>query len=278
MIDTHFHCWRRADVNQAGILAAPYLQHDFSFADLEAAWEGLPVEGAVEVQVNDFTDGTVEARYVEAVAQRHPKLRAHVAWARLESPGVAAELDALQRIRLVRGVRRTCQIESAPDFCAHPDYVRGVRLLGERGLLCEICVRLEQVRSVPRLAREAPETQVVLQHMGKPDVTKAPPAYWMRAVEELGKLENVTCKLSVAVHSESDPPYDPDRLAPFVEHLVDCFGWDRLQFGSNWPVSTSVIGYRDWVETLREILGAHGGDHSRLERVFGENARLLYRL
>ncbi len=277
MIDTHFHCWRREEAKQRGILAASYLQRDFSFDELLSV-AGPELEAAVEVQVNDFADGVVEAKYIDSVAAQHPRLGAHIAWAQLESPEVARELDALQALAIVRGVRRTCQIEADPDFCARPEYIRGAQLLGERGLLCEICVRLEQVAAVPRLAREAPQTQIVLEHLGKPDLAQPPTAVWLRAIEQLGRLPNVTCKLSVVVHGDADEPYRAERVAPFVTHAVDCLGWHRVMFGGNWPVATAVVGYAEWVGMLEQILRGHGGDAGRLERVFGENARTLYRL
>jgi L-fuconolactonase len=270
VIDSHFHCWRRADAKQAGILAAPYLQRDVSFADLEEA-AGGELEAAVEIQVNDFCDGIIEARYIEDEAAAHPRLGAHIAWAQLESPDLTRQLNALQQIPTVRGIRRTCQIEHDPEFCARPDYIRGARELGKRGLLCEICVRLDQIAAVPRLAREAPETQIVLQHLGKPDVTHPPATQWLKAIEELGRLPNVTCKLSVIVHSDLDQPYRTERLAPFVTHAVECFGSDRVMYGSNWPVSTAVVGYTAWVAMLGEMLGDN-------DVVFAENARRLYRL
>jgi predicted TIM-barrel fold metal-dependent hydrolase len=43
-------------------------------------------------------------------------------------------------------------------------------------------------------------------------------------------------------------------------------------------VATAVVGYREWVEMLQVILVGHGGDHGRLEAVFTENARRLYKL
>lgn len=270
MIDAHFHCWRRAEAKQSGILASPYLQRDFSFADLEQA-AGEELEAAVEIQVNDFVDGTAEARYIEGEAAAHRRLRAHIAWAQLESPELPHELDALQEIPIVRGIRRTCQIERDPEFCARPEYINGARELGERGLLCEICVRLEQIAAVQRLAREAPETQIVLQHLGKPDVSRPPTSQWLKAIEELGACPNVTCKLSVVVHSDHDEHYETERLAPFVMHAFDCFGLDRVMYASNWPVSTAVVGYSEWVAMLREMLGEN-------DAVFAANARKLYRL
>ncbi|HSR26566.1 MAG TPA: hypothetical protein VLW53_23640 [Candidatus Eisenbacteria bacterium] len=42
-------------------------------------------------------------------------------------------------------------------------------------------------------------------------------------------------------------------------------------FGSNWPVSTAVIGYREWVALLRELVGDD-------ERIWSGTARRVYGL
>lgn len=268
MIDSHFHLWRHAGVGRAGILAAPYLQRDVRWTDVADAWAGLPIEAGVDVQVEDFADGTVEARFVAGEADP-ARLVGIVAWARLEAPDVARELDRLRALPAVRAVRRTCQIEADPGFCCRPQYVRGVRLLGTLGLACDVCVRLEQVAAVPRLARACPETTIVLEHLGKPDLGRPPAAHWLRAVEEMGRLPNVVAKLSVTVHAADDPPLRADSVGPFVRHLLDCLGPDRLMFGSNWPVAEAVIGYAAWVSMLRDLVGED-------PRIWSETARRVY--
>jgi L-fuconolactonase len=270
VIDTHFHLWRRGEAQQTGVLAAPYLQRDVRWSDFVAAWEGLAVEQAVAVQVNDFVDGIVEAGFITGEADPR-RLGAIVAWARLEDPGVGVELERLRALPAVRAVRRTCQIEADLEFCVRPEYARGVRLLGELGLAGDVCVRLDQVRALPRLARACPETTVVLEHLGKPDLSRPPAAYWLRAVDELGSLANVAAKLSVVVHRADDPPLSAEVAAPFVRHLLDCLGPDRLMFGSNWPVSTAVIDYRGWIELVRELVGDD-------ERIWSDTARRVYGL
>jgi L-fuconolactonase len=278
MIDTHFHLWHRADAPQRGILATAYLQRDFTWEDFRTAWDGLPVERCVEVQVVDFADPATEARFVSEIAERDGRLSGYIGWARLESAQAAADIEALVAFPLARGVRRTLQIEADPRFALSEGYQRGARLLGERALLCELCVRHEQIESVPGLVRSCPDTEFVLQHIGKPDLSRPPSTGWLRSIEELGALPNVACKLSAVVHSDNDPRHRVEVLAPFVRHLVDCFGWERLLFGSNWPVATAVVGYREWVEMLEAILPECGGDHAALEAVFTENARRLYKL
>jgi len=268
VIDSHFHLWRHAGAGRAGILAAPYLQRDVLWSDFRDAWAGLPVEAAVNVQVDDFADGTVEACFVAGEADP-ARLMGIVAWAPLEAPDVARELHRLRELRAVRAVRRTCQIEADPEFCCRPDYERGARLLGTLGLACDVCVRLEQVAAVPRLARACPETTIVLEHLGKPDLGRPPAAYWLHAVEELGRLPNVAAKLSVTVHAADDPPLRAESVAPFVLHLLDCLGPDRLMFGSNWPVAEAVIGYAAWVSMLRDLVGED-------PRIWSGTARRVY--
>jgi L-fuconolactonase len=276
VIDTHIHLWRRAEAKQSGILARPYLQRDFLWADYARAWGGERVERAVQVQVNDFTDPLWEAAFAAGVAESEPGLGAYVTWAAVEQPYLDDELDDVEPLQLVRGVRRTCQFESDPEFCATDAYIRGARRLGERDLLCEICVRLEQIAALPRLVRACPETVFVLQHIGKPDLRRPPEPVWLQALEELGALPNVHCKLSVVVHSDTDPRYDPEALAPYLRHVVECLGWRRLMYGSNWPVAEAVVGFPEWAGMLRGILAELPG--ANLDAVFAENARRLYRL
>ncbi len=276
MIDTHIHLWRRAEAKQSGILARPYLQRDFLWADYARAWGGERVERAVQVQVNDFTDPLWEAAFAAGMAESEPRLGAYVTWAAVEQPYLDDELDDVEPLQLVRGVRRTCQFEPDPEFCASDAYIRGSRRLGERDLLCEICVRLEQIAALPRLVRACPETVFVLQHIGKPDLRRPPEPVWLEALEELGALPNVHAKLSVVVHSDTDPPYDAEALAPYLRHVVECLGWRRVMYGSNWPVAEAVVGFPEWAGMLRGILAEVPG--ANLDAVFAENARRLYRL
>jgi len=271
VIDTHIHLWRRADAKQSGILARPYLQRDFLWEDYRGAWGGEQVEQAVQVQVNDFVDPLWEAAFAAGVAESQPGLGAYVSWAGLEQPYLDDELDDLEPLHLVRGVRRTCQYEKDPEFCASEAYVQGARRLGERGLLCEICVRRTQIVALPRLVRACPDTVFVLQHLGKPDLGAPPAPEWLRAIEELGSLPNVHCKLSPVVHTDRDPRFTAELLAPFVNKVVECFGRERVLYGSNWPVAEAVVGFAEWAGIVRELVGAD-------DAVFAGNARRLYRL
>jgi L-fuconolactonase len=78
------------------------------------------------------------------------------------------------------------------------------------------------------------------------------------------------------VHTERDPPLTRALAEPIVSEVVEAFGWDRVMFGSNWPVATAVIGYRDWVEMLNQVFSRSPSRH--LDSLFGETARRVYRI
>jgi predicted TIM-barrel fold metal-dependent hydrolase len=74
---------------------------------------------------------------------------------------------------------------------------------------------------------------------------------------------------------------DPERwtaedLRPFVEHTIASFGWDRVLFGSDWPVCTLSASYQQWVEALQSITQKAGELNQR--KLFCENAIRVYRL
>ena len=62
-------------------------------------------------------------------------------------------------------------------------------------------------------------------------------------MRELAGHKNVYCKLSGMITEADHRNWTPDHLRPYVEHVVECFGFDRVMFGSDWPVAELSGGY-----------------------------------
>jgi L-fuconolactonase len=70
--------------------------------------------------------------------------------------------------------------------------------------------------------------------------------------------------------------YDPRRPRPYIAHAIDCFGFERVMFGSDWPVSELATSYRRWVDLVdRVVTGASDCERRRLNH---DNAIAFYRL
>jgi L-fuconolactonase len=278
IIDTHVHWWDPAVVplpwlDQVRPLARPFLP-----ADLRQAATGLALERVVFVEC-DVAPGRHldEARWIASLAAREPLLGAIVAHAPLER-GAAAEADlvALTAMPEVRGVRRLLQGEADDAFCLRPAFVDGVRRLPAHGFHFEICVYHRQLGAAVELVRRCPEVRFVLDHVGKPGIREGLLEPWRAQIRELAALPNVVCKLSGLVTEADHVAWTEDQLRPYIDHVVACFGFERLMFGSDWPVATLAADYRRWVETLDRALAGTG--EADLRRLYRDNAVAWYRL
>ena len=72
------------------------------------------------------------------------------------------------------------------------------------------------------------------------------------------------------------PEWDVETLRPWVEHTIDAFGWDRVVWGSDWPVCTLGGGLTAWLAATRALVA--GASEAERELLFSANARALWGL
>ena len=63
---------------------------------------------------------------------------------------------------------------------------------------------------------------------------------------------------------------------PFVEHAISAFGWDRVVWGSDWPVCTLTADLGRWVAATHALLA--GASESEKTKLLSANAERIYRL
>jgi L-fuconolactonase len=80
----------------------------------------------------------------------------------------------------------------------------------------------------------------------------------------LGRCTNAYCKVG-DFSLPAGPLADEDRCDDILAHVVQCFGDNRLVYGSNWPVSGLQQGYGDVLTRLRATARRIGLDTERLE-------------
>jgi L-fuconolactonase len=218
-----------------------------------------------------------ETRWATELAGRDAGMAGIVASLPLElGGGIVPDLDDLCANPLVRGVRRLFENHPDPDFCLRPGFKTGLDLLTERGLPFDICVRAHQLESVVTMVSRAPDQAFVLDHMGKPKIGDGDSSSWRAHIAALAEHGNVACKVSGLV-TETNPDLPlRDQLAPYVEHVLDCFGYDRVLFGSDWHIVELVCSWRAWRDLVAGLVADASPDDRR--RLFQDNARRIYRI
>ena len=236
------------------------------------------MDGIIFVEVDAAPgDRLKEAEWVTDLARRDGRIKAIVAAAPLElGEAVRPDLERLAALPLVRGIRRLIQSEPDLEFCLRPNFVTGVKLLAAYDLSFDICVYHHQLGSALELVRRCGQIRFVLDHVGKPDVRTGSMNPWSSHIRELAALPNVWCKLSGMATEADHKFWSRDDLRPYIDHVVESFGFGRLMFGGDWPVSTLATDYPRWVETL--LWATASCTEQERRRLFRETAAEFYRL
>lgn len=278
IVDTHVHFWDPQHLRYAWLDALPELNRPFLPSDWAQAVGSLPIEKFIFVEgACESAQSLQEVRWIAEAAANEPRLAGIVAHAPLEKgSGVVKILEELARQPLVKGIRRILQGESDPEFCLQPSFVEGVQLLARFDFSFDVCIAAHQMPAVIELVRRCPQVRFLLDHLGKPAIREQRVEPWRGHLAELARLPNAWCKISGLVTEADHQAWNAADLAPYLEHALDCFGFDRVVFGGDWPVCTLATQYRRWVDTLLELLA--GTPTTELTKLFHSNAERCYRL
>ncbi|MYB93716.1 amidohydrolase family protein [Candidatus Poribacteria bacterium] len=278
IVDTHVHLWHPKQLRYPWLTEVPALNRSYLLKDYIAACGALEIESIVFVQCDTHPDdGLKETAWVTDLATRvEPRIQGIVAWAPLEEGArVAPFVEKLAENRLVKGIRRLIQSESV-DFCVQPNFVSGVKVLSRYGLSFDLCIFHPQLANAIRLVEQCPHVQFILDHIGKPDIKNQLFDPWKQEIETLAGFPNVHCKISGLVTEADLEKWTPAELQPYIQHVISCFGFDRVIYGSDWPVSTQASDYPRWVQTLKDAVS--GCSSEALRNLFRDNAIKFYRL
>ncbi|MBW3623013.1 MAG: amidohydrolase family protein [Armatimonadetes bacterium] len=279
IVDTHQHLW---DLNRFTLPWLPLdgpLTRSHTMADYLEAALGLPLTKTVYMEVAVTpSQQREEAAYVLDLCRRDDNpMAGAVIGGDPASPDFEAYLNATAQDHHVKGVRHSLPTDPAGDpRCLREEYLRGLRMLGERGLSFDLLTSSSSLPVAAQVARACPDTRFILDHCGNPDVQATDRSEWQRGIEELAAEPHVLCKISGIVASARPGAWSAEDLEPFVTHCADAFGRDRIVFGSDWPVCTRTASLREWVEALTEIVS--GWSESDRRKLFYENAVRYYRL
>ncbi len=274
-IDTHQHLWDLQQFPYSWCAGLPALNRSFLLADYQAAARASGIEKTVFMECDvDEPNALAEATHIQSLADRHPLIAGLVAGARPERPDFPQHLAALLQLPKLRGIRRVLHV--VPDAVSQSDlFVANLRQLEPHGLTFDLCLLARQLPLGLRLARECPGVQFVLDHCGVPDIKGKAFDPWRAHLAELAALPNVVCKISGIV-AYADPHWTVADLRPWVDHVVACFGWDRLVWGGDWPVCTLAASLAQWVGASDDLFATASPEQR--EKVFYKNAESIYRV
>ncbi|HEV8484947.1 MAG TPA: amidohydrolase [Blastocatellia bacterium] len=276
IIDTHQHLWDLDLFSYSWCAGIPELNRSFRMADYLEATRGLEIYKTVFVEPDvDEPFMLDETRFIARLAEEDNLLEGVVATGRPEQPDFKAYIDQIARHPKLKGIRRVLHVQP-DDLSESPLFIDNIRSLEEHGLSFDICVLSRQLPKAISLINHCPGVSFILDHCGNPLVKEREMEPWRRYLKEIASFSNVVCKVSGIVVNADRRNWTAEDLRPYVEYVIEVFGWDRVMFGSDWPVCTLAASYRQWVEALKTLTEGEGESNQR--KLFGENAERIYRL
>lgn len=278
LIDPHIHLWDTQHLDYPWLTNVPVINRNFLLSDYDLATEGTAVEAMVFVQCEcDPRQYREELSWVQGLADGDSRLRGIVPWAPLERGGaVGAALEEIAADKRVKGVRRIIEFEDDPTFCEGAGFIRGVQLLGEVGLHCELTVAPEHFPSVMKLVSGASGTRFILDHVGSPRIASGQLQPWKDYIEAFAKSGPHFCKFSNFVCNANLDTWTIDDIRPFAEVVLEAFGPERLIWASDWPHCLRAASWNEVLQLADQLTSHLGATERRL--IFHDNAMRFYDL
>ncbi len=278
VIDSHIHLLDQKRFAYSWANGAPALKRDWTAEDLAACARPYTTEGFVFVEVDvDMPQYLDEARWAQSLADGDRRVMGVVACLPLErGKAIEAEIAAVAALPAMRGVRRLIQNQPDPFYVLQPGFLEALKLLPKYGLSFDICIFHHQLPNTLEMVRRCPEVAFVLDHIAKPAIRDGLTDPWREQIRELASHGNVVCKLSGLATEAEHKAWRREQLRPYIDHVVECFGVDRILYGGDWPVSELAGPYLSWLETLDWATSGFSPREKR--KLFRDNAIKAYRL
>jgi L-fuconolactonase len=274
VVDSHHHFW---DLSRFSYPWMPggdsVLRRSYLPADLAPLLKQCGVDKTVIVQAHQSVE---ETKWLLEIARQAPFVAGVVGWVDLTDPAVGHTLDELQQDPHFKGVRHIWHDEPQDDWLARSSAVRGLKEVASRGLTYDFLVRPRHLKFVLPIMDRVPDLRAVIDHIAKPDILHREVEPWLSSLRRVASIPGMMCKVSGMVTEADHHGWTHEDLKPYIAHVLGMFGWDRLMYGSDWPVCLLAGTYPKVIEATRSGL-ASLRPHEKAA-VFGGNAVRFYGL
>jgi L-fuconolactonase len=273
VVDSHHHFWDLDRFDYPWMGEGSPLAVNFGPDELRPLIAAAGVDYTVIVQAAQSVE---ETRWLLEIAENTGFVAGVVGWVDLTDRNVGDTLDDLSQSPYFKGVRHIWEGEDDPSWLYTSGAVNGLKEVERRGLCYDFLVKPPNLPYVTRVMKEVPRLRAVIDHIAKPLIKDGVFQPWLDEMRKIASINGMRCKVSGMVTEADSDSWKPDDLRPYVHHILGMFGYDRLMFGTDWPVCTLAASYEKVTTTTMDILGSL--QPREKDAVFGGVAMDFYRL
>ena len=275
LLDTHQHLVYRDVANYSWAKDIPPLATDnFTVENYLKLTEGLGIGGTLFMETGvDDPDYQNEAKYVQKLSDNpNNGIKGLIVSIRPEDDSFDAWFNETLQMN-VSGYRRILHV--MPDETSQTQTFRdNVKKIGKAGKPFDICYLPTQLSIAYDFAKDCQEVNLVLNHCGVPSIAAGEIDQWGKDIKKLAELPNVFCKLSGLMAYCAPGTSSQETIQPYVDHVIETFGPNRMVWGSDWPVVNLGKGIQEWISVTRNILSKLSD--SEAEAIANANAQKIY--
>lgn len=250
------------------------IRRDFLAPEMKQAFSEGGISGSIVVQARQML---AETEWLLGLAGVNPELRGVVGWVPLCEAAGEPHLERFASDETLVGVRHVVHDEPDDNFILRADFNEGIRRLKNYNLAYDILIFGKHLPQTIRFVDRHPNQNFVVDHIAKPRIARgAFDRKWADGMLELGKRENVSCKVSGMLTEVQEESWDIDLLQPYFDTVLEAFGPKRIMYGSDWPVCLLRESYDTWARAAGELSSAFSADEKA--DFWAANAARIYGL
>lgn len=274
IVDSHAHFWDLKQLDYPWLDQVPAIKQNFLTEDYQRQTDGIPINDIVFVQSDCRANQSLdEVDFVSNLSSIESRIKAIVAHNPIDNVSKAINgLKELNKNPLVKGIR--CMFDDSSRFLA-ADSIQVLRMLPDYDYSFDICINFCDVSTVVKMIEQCPDTRFIIDHLAKPAIKDGQFEQFKVGLSQLAAFPNVSAKISGMI-TEAGKDWTADDLQPYVAFSVEQFGFERLMFGSNWPVVLINGTFKDWYETITKFMNPYSIEEN--DQFFRGTARSVYRL
>ncbi|WP_298773938.1 amidohydrolase [uncultured Shewanella sp.] len=291
LIDCHHHLWDLKQDNHPWLLDKPKeiwigdysdLCVDFLVHDFKSTTSKTNIIKSVHIQ--SLTQSSIkETAWLQAQSDKWELPNGIVFYADLSANNIEEVISQHKAYSNVRGIRQIINEHPDPRFnmCPQPELMKDKKWLNGFSLLAQYQLSFDlqcydyQLPQASLVAAQYPNTNIILNHMGMPiNRDQQSLNKWRDYLTEFASKSNTAIKLSGL--AMLNHPMDKTISQKMIQDVIAIFGWQRVLFGSNFPVDSLFHHYDDWFELVLAAISPLSDVQQHA--IWQDNAERLYRI
>lgn len=273
-IDSHQHFWKYEPVKHNWIDdSMAVIRKDFMPSDLQKVYAENEIDGCIAVQADQTLE---ETDFLLKLSAKNDFIKGIVGWVDLRSENIEEVLENYSKFEKIKGFRHIVQGEPDHNFLLRPDFLRGISKLEKYNFTYDILIFPHQLGATLEFVKKFPNQKFVIDHIAKPYIKDGFYDGWAALMTEIGKQENVYCKLSGMITEADFDKWTPQQIEPYMNLVLNAFGSEKIMFGSDWPVCLVAGNYKKVKEIVTDFIAKLSSKEQA--SIMGGNAIKFYNL